>query len=144
MPNSHHFAIIATNRPAIISDLLLFLNKLGDTITICAGIMCQRWIVDEFVSATRGKSNSMVFTFSRFFCHNRGCFSNCLNLFVRQPLPSIYFCVCMTVYVCVQSFYVSMCVFVFVVRAGELSSQMLIVHKYVDSNKSIQISPLKR
>ena len=106
--------------------------------------MCHRRIVDEFVSATRGKSNSMVFTYSRFFCHNRGCLSNCLNLFVRQPLPSIYFCVCMTVYVCVQSFYVSMCVFVFVVRAGELSSQMLIVHKYVDSNKSIQISPLRR
>ena len=50
----------------------------------------------------------------------------------------------MTVYVCVQSFYVSMCVFVFVVRAGELLPQMLIVHKYVDSNKSIQIFPLRR
>ena len=96
--------------------------------------MCQWWAVDEFVSATRG-SNSMwmVFTYSRLFvCLFRVWFSNCSNLFVRQPLVSIYFCVCMTVYVCVQSIYVSMVVFVFAVRAGELSWQMLIVHKHID------------
>ena len=50
----------------------------------------------------------------------------------------------MTVYVCVQSIYVSMVVFVFAVRAGELSWQMLIVHKHVDLKKSIQLSPLRR
>ena len=105
-------------------------------------------VVDEFVSATRG-SNSMwmVFTYSLdclFVCLLRGCFSNCSDLFVRQPLVSIYFCVCKTVYVCVQSIYVSMVVFVFAVRAGELSWQMLIVHKHVDLKKSIQLSPLRR
>ena len=40
--------------------------------------------------------------------------------------------------------YVSMVVFVFAVRAGELSWQMLIVHKHVDLKKSIQLSPLRR
>ena len=48
----------------------------------------------------------------------------------------------MTVYVCVQSIYVSMVVFVFAVRAGELSWQMLIVHKHVDLKNPFK-SPLR-
>ena len=54
------------------------------------------------------------------------------------------FCVCMTVYVCVQSIYVSMVVFVFAVRAGELSWQMLIVHKHEKAHDMMAFwSPLR-